>query len=89
MLPPILVLGLVHVEREIQLLEGLAAFDSQLRSDSSFFFEACNLVASRASVAAHEKLAFGLELGVSQERRRRVGRSLLLLQRHQVAGNIA
>jgi hypothetical protein len=81
-------LGVFGVEREVEALDGLAAFVRELGADAAFLFEARYLMASGASVELHQGLALVLELGIIHE----VGRRELhvrMPQGDQIAGDIA
>ena len=50
-------LGVFGEKREIQALDGLAAFVRQFRADAAFVFEAGNFMASGAAVVLDQFLA--------------------------------
>ncbi len=75
-------LGVFGVEREIQALDGLAAFVGELGADAAFILEAGNFVAAGAAVMLDQRLALLLELRIVHEIRGRVGCVGMLL-RHQ------
>ena len=81
-------LGVFGEQREIQALDGLAAFVGQLGADAAFVFEAGDFVAAGATIELHQRLALVLELGIVHE----VGGIVVrvgVLQRDQVAGHVA
>src|SRR6202044_607104 len=75
-------------QSEIETLDRLAAFVSELGADAAFILHAGNLVASTAAKVTDPLLAFVFQLGVIHERGIRVGRWLLFLLRHQIGCNV-
>ena len=60
-------LGVFGEQREIQALDGLAAFVGEFGADAAFVFEAGDFMAAGAAVELHQRLALGLELGIVHE----------------------
>ena len=87
--PPAVVFGLPDVQGEVELLEGLRALDGELGADPPLVFHTPDFVAARAAVAPDDGFTLSPQLGIVQVRSGRVRGGVLLLQRHQVAGNVA
>ena len=87
--PPALVFGLPDVQGEVELLERLRALDGELGADPPLVFHTPDFVAARAAVAPDDGLTLSSQLGIVQVRSGRVRGGVLLLQRHQVAANVA
>ena len=81
-------LGVFGEQREVQALDGLAAFVGEFGADAAFVFEAGDFVAAGAAVVLHQLLALGLELRIVHEIGGGVGGVGMLLG-DQVAGDVA
>ena len=81
-------LGVFGPEREIEALDGLAAFVGEFGADAAFVFEAADLVASGAAVVADELFAFRGHLRIVHVIGGGVG-GIGVLLRHQEAGDVA
>ncbi len=74
-------LGDIGEQREIQALDGFAAFDGQLRANATFILKAGNFMASSAAEVANPLFALVFQIRIVHERSIGVGGLLLLFQR--------
>src|SRR5215472_15716518 len=81
-------LGNFGEQREVQALDGLAAFGGQFGADAAFVFEAGNFMAAGTAKELNPLLAFRLEIRIIHEGSVGVIRRILLLLRDEVAGNV-
>src|SRR5690242_2002913 len=72
-------------QREIETLDGLAAFKRELGADSPFLFHASDFMASGASEVTHPLLTLFPQARIVHESSIRIRRWLLLLLRNQVS----
>src|SRR3989338_2121198 len=86
---PVLALGVVGQQGEVQTVNGFAALEGELGADAAFFFEAGDFVAAGAAVVADPEAALVFELGIFHPVGLGIGGGGLLLLGHQVAGDVA